>query len=68
MFRRFIDGPVTPERYLEACYVRRTRLELVAARKRRRQLTKDGNVAITDRDICDEKNSREAEPGLSRSG
>lgn len=45
------DGP-TPQRCIEAYYVHRTRLELIAERKvRRRQLTQDGNVEITGRDL-----------------
>jgi len=37
---------------LEAYYVHRTRLELIAERKvRRRQLTDGGNVEITGRDL-----------------
>ena len=52
VFRRFLDGAVTPERCLEAYHLQRTRLELVAERKlRRRQLTEDGNVEITGRDL-----------------
>jgi hypothetical protein len=42
----------TPQRCLEAYYLHRTRLELIAERKvRRRQLTDDGNVEITGRDL-----------------
>ncbi|HET9848691.1 MAG TPA: DUF1488 family protein [Candidatus Dormibacteraeota bacterium] len=52
VFRRFIDGTVTPERCLEAYHLHRTRLELVVERKlRNRQLTDDGNVEITGRDL-----------------
>ena len=52
VFRRFIDGAVTPQRCLEAYHLQRTRLELVAERKLRgRQLTDDGNVEITGRDL-----------------
>ena len=52
VLRRFIDGAVTPERCLEAYHLHRTRLELVVERKlRQRQLTDDGNVAITGRDL-----------------
>lgn len=41
-----------PERCLEAYHLHRTRLELIAERKvRRRQLTEDGNVEITGRDL-----------------
>ena len=43
---------VTPERCLEAYHLHRTRFELIAERKvRRRQLTDDGNVEITGRDL-----------------
>ena len=42
----------TPERCLEGFHLNRTRLELIAERKvRRRQLTDDGNVEITGRDL-----------------
>jgi hypothetical protein len=52
VFRRFIDGAVTPERCLEAYHLQRTCLELIAERKlRRRELTEDGNVEITGRDM-----------------
>jgi hypothetical protein len=64
VFRRFIDGPVTPERCLEAYHLQRTRLELVVERKlRRRQLTEDGNVEITGRDLREGKNRSEATRG-----
>lgn len=59
VFRRFIDGRVTPERCLEAYHLQRTRLELVAERKlRRRQLTEDGNVEITGHDLREPKAQR----------
>lgn len=52
IFRRFIDGALTPQRCLEAYHLHRTRLELVVERKlRNRQLTEDGNVEITGRDL-----------------
>src|SRR5438445_43008 len=52
IFRRFLDGAVTPERCLEAYHLQRTRFELIAERKlRNRQLTDDGNVEITGRDL-----------------
>jgi hypothetical protein len=52
VFQRFIDGTVTPERCLEAYHLHRTRFELIAERKlRNRQLTDDGNVEITGRDL-----------------
>jgi hypothetical protein len=42
----------TPERCVEAYYLQRTRFERLAERKlRRRQLTEDGNVEITGRDL-----------------
>lgn len=48
VFRRFIDGAVTPE----CCHLQRTRFELIAERKlRNRQLTDDGNVEITGGDL-----------------
>jgi hypothetical protein len=52
VFRRFLNGAVTPEHCLEAYYLQRTRLELVVQRKlRQRQLTEDGNVEVTGRDL-----------------
>jgi len=39
-------------RCVEACYLQRTRFESIAERKlRRRQLTEDGNVEISGRDL-----------------
>ena len=56
IFRRFLDGAVTPERCLEAYHLQRTRFELIAERKlRNRQLTDDGNVEITGRDLRETK-------------
>ena len=52
MFRRLLDGTITPERCLEAYHLQRTRFELIAERKlRNRQLTDDGNVEINGRDL-----------------
>ena len=52
VFRRFIDGAVTPGKCVEAFHLHRTLFEMVAERKlRHRQLTADGNVAITGRDL-----------------
>ncbi len=52
VFRRFIDGGVTPERCIEAYHLQKTRFELIAERKLRlRQLTEDANVEITGRDL-----------------
>ena len=52
VFRRFIDGVVTPDKCIETYHLHRTRFEMIAERKlRHRQLTDDGNVAITGRDL-----------------
>ena len=57
-FQRLLDQSPTPERCLEAYHLHRTRLEVIAERKvRRRQLTDDGNIEITGRDLR-EKDSR----------
>ena len=49
--RLLLERP-TPERCVEAYYLRRTRFESIAERKLRgRQLTEDGNVEITGRDL-----------------
>jgi hypothetical protein len=58
VFQRLLDQAPTPERCLETYCLHRTRLELIAERKvRRRQLTEDGNIEITGRDLR-ERNSR----------
>jgi hypothetical protein len=52
VFRRFVDGTVAPEKCLEAYHLHRTNFERVAERKlRNRQLTDNGNVEITGRDV-----------------
>jgi hypothetical protein len=52
VFQRLLDQSPTPERCLEAFYLQRTRFELIVERKlRRRQMTDDGNVEITGRDL-----------------
>src|SRR5213082_531410 len=52
VFQRWLDQSPTPERCLEAFHLQRTRFELAVERKlRRRQLTDDGNVEITGRDL-----------------
>ncbi len=52
VFQRLLAEPPTPERCLEAYYLQRTRFERIAERKLRwRQLTEDGNVEITGRDL-----------------
>ena len=51
-FQHLLPERPTPERCVEAYYVQRTRLESIAERKlRRRQLTEDGNVEITGRNL-----------------
>jgi hypothetical protein len=64
VFRQFVEGAATPERCLETYHLERTWLERIVERKlRNRQLTDDGNVEITGRDL------REARPdaGVDRS-
>jgi hypothetical protein len=52
VFERLLTERPTPERCVEAFYLRRTRFESIAERKPcRRQLTEDGNVEITGRDL-----------------
>ena len=52
VFQRLVDGRITPESCVEAYYLNRLRFERIAERKlRRRQLTDDGNVEITGRDM-----------------
>jgi len=63
VFQRLLPERPTPERCLEAYYLPRTRFERIAERRlRRRQLTDDGNVEITGRDL------REGTPEGSSSG
>jgi hypothetical protein len=52
VFQRLLSERCTPERCVEAYYLQRTRFENIAERTlRRRQLTEDGNVEITGRDL-----------------
>ena len=52
VFQRLLDQAATPERCLEAFHLQRTRFEIVVERKlHRRQLTDDGNIEITGRDL-----------------
>ena len=52
VFRVLLNEGPTPNRCLEAYYLHRTRLERIAERKvRHRQLTDDGNIEITGRDL-----------------
>src|SRR5262252_9571896 len=52
VFQILLPQSPTPQRCLEAYHLHRIRLELIAERRvRRRQLTDDGNVEITGRDV-----------------
>ena len=52
VFQRLLLERPTPEKCVEAYYLQRTRFESIAERKlRRRQLTEDGNVEISGRDL-----------------
>ena len=52
VFRRLLPERPTPERCVAAYYLERTRFESIAGRKlRRRQLSEDGNVEISGRDL-----------------
>ena len=65
VFQILLPETPTPERCLEAYHLHRTRLEFIAERKvRRRQLTDDGNVEITGRDMRE----RAAPPTTRRIG
>jgi hypothetical protein len=59
VFQYLLDQSPIPERCVEAFHVNRTRFELIAEKKiRRRQLTDDGNLEITGRDLR-ERSTRE---------
>jgi Protein of unknown function (DUF1488) len=52
VLQRLLPERPTPERCLEAYHLQRTPFERIAERKlRRRQLTDDGNVEISGRDL-----------------
>jgi hypothetical protein len=52
VFQQLLLERPTPERCVEAYYLQRTRFEGIAERKlRRRQLTEDGNVEVSGRDL-----------------
>jgi len=52
VFQGLLDQRPTPERCVEVLHLQRTRFEMLVERKvRRRQLTDDGNVEITGRDL-----------------
>ncbi len=72
VFQSLLDQSPTPERCVEAYHLQRTGFELVVERKlRRRQLTGDGNIEITGRDLCEknlslrQRNAFEGSPVLS---
>jgi hypothetical protein len=59
VFQRLLPERPTPERCVEAYHLQRTRFERVAERKlRQRQLTVDGNVEISGRDLREGAGSR----------
>src|SRR6266702_5163221 len=52
VFQHLLEQSPTPGRCMEAFHLQRTRFELIVERKpRRRQLSDDGNVDITGRDL-----------------
>ena len=52
VFQRLLPERPTPERCVEAYFLQGTRFEVSAQQKlRRRQLTEDGNVEISGRDL-----------------
>jgi Protein of unknown function (DUF1488) len=52
VFQRLLPESPTPERCVEAYYLQRTRFERIVEQKiRRQQLTEDGNVEISGRDL-----------------
>jgi hypothetical protein len=54
VFQHLLSDSPTPERCVEGYHLHRTRFEQIAERKlRRRQLTDDGNVEITGRDLLE---------------
>jgi hypothetical protein len=58
VFQGLLSERPTPERCVEAYYLQRTRFESIAERKlRRRQLTEDGNVEISGRNLRGDRDS-----------
>jgi hypothetical protein len=52
VFQGLLDQSPTPQLCLEAFHLQRMRFEIITERKlRRRQLTDDGNIEITGRDV-----------------
>jgi hypothetical protein len=67
VFQRLLPERPTPERCVEAYYLRRTRFEGIVERKiRRRQLTEEGNVEISGRDLRERTLDERSPPGLCR--
>jgi hypothetical protein len=62
VFQILLLEALTPERCLEAYHLHRTRLEIMERKVRRKQLTEDGNVEITGRDLRE----REVQPHYAR--
>jgi len=61
VFQGLLPESPTPERCVEAYYLWRTTFESIAERKlRRRQLTEEGDVEITGRDLRDGSTARQA--------
>src|SRR5580693_10488342 len=59
VLQQLLGDTPTPERCVEAYHLHRTRLEPIVERKiRRRQLTDDGNVEITGRDLREREAAR----------
>jgi len=66
-FRSLLSETPTPDRCLEAYHLHRTRLEMIAERKvRHRQLTEDGNIEITGRDLRERDVSTTQDTGFDR--
>src|SRR5262249_45114372 len=54
VFQRLLTERLTPERCVESYHLQRSRFERIVERKlRQRQLTEDGNVEISGRDLRD---------------
>ncbi len=52
VFRRLLEQRPTPEKCIEAYHLRRTEFERAAeAKLRNRELTEDGNLELTGRDL-----------------
>src|ERR1700730_17890641 len=65
VFRRFIDGAVTPEKCLEAYHLHRTRFELIVERQLRlRHVTDEGKFEAAGRDRRERQAPRLQPPSL----